>query len=106
MNQVDLKPLLDGVARLPRATALLQESGLRTVLFHLKGGETLAEHNTRGAIVIQCLTGQSTLVAGDERIEMTPRLLTSLAPGVPHSVSAQQDTLLLVTISEQMPARS
>jgi quercetin dioxygenase-like cupin family protein len=106
MNQVDLKSILDGVAPLPRATTLLHESGLRTVLFHLKGGETLSEHHTRGATVIQCLTGQSTLAASDERVEMTPGLLTSLAPGVPHSVSAQQDTLLLVIISEQMPAPS
>lgn len=106
MRQVDLRSFLNDTAPLPRATTLLQESGLRTIMFHLKAGAELPQHQTRGAITIHCLSGHSTLVAGKERVEMTPMLLLSLAPGVPHSVVAQQDTLLLVTISEQVPPQS
>jgi hypothetical protein len=45
------------------------------------------------------------LARRDERVEMTPALLISLAPGVPHTLIAHQDTVLLVTISEQIPAQ-
>jgi quercetin dioxygenase-like cupin family protein len=90
---------------LPRATTLLRERGLRAVLFQLKAGEELPEHQTRGAITIQCLNRLSSLLAGDERVEKAPALLISLAPGVPHTVIARQDTVLLVRISEQIPAQ-
>lgn len=106
MNQADLHSLLNSKIALPRATALLRERGLRAVLFHLKAGEELPEHQTRGAIAIQCLNGLSMLLAGDERVEVTPALLISLAPGVPHTLIAREDTVLLVTISEQIPAQS
>ena len=47
-----------------------------------------------------CLKGQTTLSGGEEQIEMSPGLLASLAPGKPHSLSAQEDTPLLVTVAE------
>ena len=105
MNHADLHSLLESKTALPRATTLLRERGLRAVLFHLKAGEELPEHQIGGAIIIQCLNGLSSLLAGDERVEMTPALLISLAPGVPHTLIARQDTVLLVTISEQIPAQ-
>jgi hypothetical protein len=54
MNQADLHAFLDSKIALPRATTLLREGGLRAVLFHLKAGEELPEHQRRGAITIQC----------------------------------------------------
>jgi quercetin dioxygenase-like cupin family protein len=81
---------------------LFRENGLRTLLLHLNSGEQIPEHQTRGAITVQCLQGEAILLSGDERLELRPNLLLSLAPGMPHSVAAQQDTLLLVTISEQV----
>jgi quercetin dioxygenase-like cupin family protein len=106
MNQADLHSFLDSKVALPRTTTLLRESGLPAVLFHLKAGEELPKHHTRGGITVQSLAGQSILLAGDERVEMTPALLISLAPGIPHRVIAQEDTLLLVTIWEPMPAQT
>ncbi len=51
---------------------------------------------------VLCLRGEAIFLSCDERAELRPDLLLSLAPGMPHSVAAQQDTLLLVTISEQI----
>src|SRR6478752_7444016 len=102
MMHVNLQDFLGDTAKLPRTTTLLRENGLRTLLLHLKAGEQIPEHQTRGAITVHCLKGEATFLSGDERAELRPNLLLSVAPGIPHSVAAQQDTLLLVTISEQI----
>jgi quercetin dioxygenase-like cupin family protein len=102
MSHADLHPYLSDTAGLARTTALFRENGLRTLLLHLKAGEQIPEHQTRGAITVHCLKGEASFSSGDERVELRPDSLLSVAPGMPHSVAAQQDTLLLVTISEQV----
>ena len=102
MTHADLHSFLSDTAGLGRTTMLFRENGLRTLLLHLKAGEQIPEHQNRGAITVHCLKGEAIFLSGDERAELRPDLLLSLAPGMPHSVAAQQDTLLLVTISEQI----
>ncbi len=103
MNQADLQRLLSDRAELPRSTTLLRESGLRTLLLHLKAGEQIPEHQTRGAITVHCLDGDGVFSMADDRVELRPGLLISVPPAMPHSVSAVEDMLLLVTISEHIP---
>ena len=102
MNQIDLRSFLTDSAALPKSTTLVRENGLRTLLLHLKDGEGLPEHHTKGAITVECLKGKVTFLAGEEKVELAPGLLISLAPGKPHSLTAGEDSLLLVTISEQI----
>ncbi len=105
MKQVDLHSFLNDATTLPRTTTLVREEGLRTLLLHLKAGEQIPEHQTRGAIIVQCLAGHVSF-ASDDRVDLTPGLLVSLEPGTPHSLNAQEDTLLLVTISEDLATTS
>lgn len=100
MSQTDLRTFLSSYAELPRTTTLSREEGLRTLLLHLKPLEQIAEHQTRGAITVHCLQGGGVLLLAGERVGLKPGLWISLPPGAPHSVSAEQDTLLLVTVSE------
>ncbi len=102
MKQTDLGTFLSAADRLPRATTLFQESGLRGLLLHLKAGEQIPEHQTRGAITVHCLQGEATFGSGEEQATLRPASLISLAPATPHRVMAQQDTLLLVTVGEQV----
>jgi quercetin dioxygenase-like cupin family protein len=104
MTHADLHPFLTDATELARTTTLFRENGLRTLLLHLKAGEQIPEHQTRGAITVHCLRGEAIFLSGDARFDLRPALLVSLAPGTRHSVVAQQDTLLLVTISEQIRA--
>jgi quercetin dioxygenase-like cupin family protein len=101
MNQTQLQPLLDEVGQLPRSTTLIHENGVRCLVLHLKPGEEIPEHNAPGAITVHCLTGHARFLAGGESAELTASSLISLPAGVPHSLIAQQETLLLVTLSEQ-----
>ncbi|HZS55786.1 MAG TPA: cupin domain-containing protein [Bryobacteraceae bacterium] len=102
MKLTDLDTFLNDSIDLPRTTTLFRENGLRAVLFYLKSGEGLPEHHTAGAITVQCLKGHALFSAGGERVPLKPNWLLSLAPGVSHSLIAHHDTLLLVTISEQI----
>jgi quercetin dioxygenase-like cupin family protein len=101
MMHVGLQSFLEDTAKLSRTTTLFRENGLRTLLLHLTSGEQIPEHQTRGAITVHCLQGEATFLSGEERVELRSASLISVAPGAPHSVIAQQDTLLLLTISEQ-----
>jgi quercetin dioxygenase-like cupin family protein len=105
MTHIDLNSHLANMGSLPRSSTLLRETGLRCVLLHLKPGEEIPEHHARGAITVHCLTGQSTFVANLDRAQLVPHSLISVPAGTPHSVSAQQESLLLVTISDQTPAQ-
>ncbi len=102
MTHADLHSFLSSTTALGRTTTLFRENGLRTLLLHLNAGEQMPEHQTRGAITVHCLKGEATFSTSDERADLKPGLLLSLAPGMPHSVAAQEETLLLVTISEQI----
>lgn len=97
---------LDNLRANTRTTPLFHESGLRTLLLHLNAGENMPEHQTRGAILVHCLTGQGVFAAGAERTELRPGILISVPPSEPHSVTAaaDQELLLLVAISEQVAA--
>jgi len=102
MTRADLHSFLSDTVGLGPTTTLFRENGLRTLLLHLKAGEQIPEHQTRGALTVHCLKGRATFASGDERAELRPELLISLPPQAPHSVLAQQDTVLLLTISEHV----
>lgn len=89
-------------ATLPRSTTLFHEPGIRGLLLHLKAGEQIPEHSTPGSITVQSLKGEATFAIGEEQTMLTPGSLVSLAPAVPHRLTARQDSLLLVTIREEI----
>ncbi|HEU5022383.1 MAG TPA: cupin domain-containing protein [Bryobacteraceae bacterium] len=106
MTAADLENLRANTAAFPRTTPLFREAGLRTMLLHLNAGENIPEHQTRGALLVHCLSGRGAFASGDERTDLRPGVLISVPPAAPHSVTAaaDQEVLLLVTISEQVAA--
>jgi len=106
MNQTDLQNFFNDSTGLPRTITLFREAGLRTLLLHLKPGEQIPEHQTRGAISVQCLKGETTFSSGSEQVVLKAGSLIALPPAAPHSLIAQQETLLLITVSEQAPSVS
>lgn len=105
MTRIDLNPQLTNIASLPRSTTILRENGLRCLLLHLKPGEEIPEHQTRGAITVHCLSGQASFVANSDRVELVPHSLITVPAGTPHSVTGLQESLLLVTVAEPAPAQ-
>lgn len=105
MTRIDLNSHLTNIASLPRSTTVLRENGLRCLLLHLKPGEEIPEHQAPGAITVHCLTGQASFVANTDRVELVPHALITVSAGTPHSVSAREESLLLVTVAEPTPAQ-
>ena len=106
MKHTDLQAFQNDTTALARATPLFQEHGLRGLLLHLKAGEQIPEHRTQGSISIQSLKGEAIFSSGEEQVTLRPGSLISLAPAIAHRVTAQQDTLLLVTIREEIRNQS
>ena len=102
MTRADLNNFTNDPAALPRTTTLLREVGLRTLVLHLKAAERIPEHQTAGAILVQCVEGQGVFAAGEDIAELRPGVLISVPAAALHSVAAAEDRdlLLLVTISE------
>jgi quercetin dioxygenase-like cupin family protein len=100
MNQVDLSTYMANSASLSRMTPLLREEGLRSFLLHLKASEEMPSHQTRGAITVQCLLGKALFVEGEDRAELVPGIVVCVQGGKPHSVHAEADSLMLVTVSD------
>lgn len=102
MKPTDLQTFQLDTAALPRSTTLFREPGMRGILLHLNAGEQIPQHSAAGAITVQSLKGEVIFTAGEEEIKLAPGALVSLAPAVPHAVVAQQDSLLLVTLREEI----
>lgn len=100
MSHIDLNALLADASALPRSTTLVRENGLRCILLHLKPGENIPEHQARGPISVHCLGGEVQFSAGEERTDLRAGLLITLKAGLPHALTAREDSLLLVTLSE------
>jgi quercetin dioxygenase-like cupin family protein len=98
MNHCDLNALL--ASALPRSATILRENGLRCLMLHLNAGEEIPSHRARGAITVHCLRGEVRFCAGEEEFLLRAGLLISLSQDSPHSLSALQESVLLVTMSE------
>ncbi len=104
MNQSDLNTLLADTSALPRSTIILRENGLRCLVLHLKAGEELREHSAPGAISVHCLRGEVRFSAGEDKLDLRAGVLITLTAGAPHAVVAQEESVLLVTMSEPVQA--
>ena len=102
MTQSDLNAFLTNASALPRSTTIVRENGLRCLLLHLKAGEEIPEHRARGAITVHCLRGEIRFSAGEEELVLRSGLLISLTADSPHALVAQQESVLLVTMSEPL----
>ncbi|MDQ2807593.1 MAG: AraC family ligand binding domain-containing protein [Chloroflexota bacterium] len=69
------------------------------LLFAFEPGGVLADHQAHGAVTIHLIEGAVTVQAAAQTYELTPATLVTLAPDVPHSVTATQASTLLVMVA-------
>jgi quercetin dioxygenase-like cupin family protein len=117
-NQQALRPapggmltltLVDEIARLKaepewasldrHAISLIKDEALNVMLIVLKQGARLSEHHTKGPIAVQLLSGAVSLDRGAEHQMVRAGMMLALARDVPHSLSALEDTALLLITS-------
>lgn len=67
----------------------------------MRAGARLAEHQTEGALTLQCLEGCVRLsTAGGRPIDQRAGELVALDAGIKHSVEAATECALLVTVAQ------
>jgi uncharacterized protein (DUF2249 family) len=89
----------------PALRTLLPGPGQRVMLLCLGAGQTLPEHTTSDAVIVQTLSGWTTFYEGPSPFEMTNGMLIRVEAGTPHSLTAHEDSVLLVTILAPLVGR-
>lgn len=90
----------DGQVR-HRQKALYKDGGLTIALFVFPPGTGLPVHRAAGTVSMHVLHGRLNVTAGDEHHDLSAGQMLLLAPGVPHALTAESESELLVTVSLQ-----
>ena len=82
----------------PQTTTLIKTESIEVIRVVMSKGKEFARHKVPGEITLQCLEGSATLHLGDRECELSPGVLTYLPGGQEHSLTANADSALLLTI--------
>lgn len=96
-ERVDVRPL--GV-RLSAAqtTTLVKTDSIEVIRLVLPAGKEIAQHEVPGEITLQCLEGKVQFCAGESVCELAAGELIYVGGSEPHSLHADEDSSLLLTI--------
>jgi quercetin dioxygenase-like cupin family protein len=80
-----------------QAVSLVKDGPLNVLLMTLKKGAELGEHRTRGPLSLHVLTGAIRFHARSQQITLAAGCVLALDRDVAHSVTAIEDSSLLLT---------
>ncbi|QDU56130.1 cupin domain-containing protein [Aeoliella mucimassa] len=84
-----------------------QDDSSKAVLFAFDAKQELSEHTAAMPAVLLFIEGQARVSLGDETLEATAGTFIHMAPHLPHSISAEVPTkmlLLLMKASKSKPS--
>lgn len=73
--------------------------GLQLFLLYVRAQGYVPAHQVAGPITVQTIFGDARLAVGNQSYSLPQGSVISIAAGVPHDVSADSETVLLVTHS-------
>ena len=82
-----------------QSRTLAREAGVSLVLMALEGGDAVPEHATHGATSIMPVRGHTVVTIGGEDADLRPGALVFLQPNVRHEIRAEEQSVVLLTIS-------
>lgn len=86
------------------ARTLVKYDDLRLVLIAIRADAQIPDHRTEGRIVIQALDGHLRVRAEGRTFDLRAGSVLTLDRGLPHGVSALEDSTFLLTIAWPRPA--
>lgn len=95
----DLRKLTQFHEDKPYVQVLSDIGDARLVLFTFKAGQQLKEHHTTSQILVQVLRGRATFSTAGNSVKLQAGMVLQLEENVPHSVLAQTDAVMLVTMT-------
>lgn len=84
------------------AITVFKTNGMRIVLIALHKGAELAKHTAKGVISVQVLEGKMLFTTGDQPVELDKGQMLTLHEGIPHSVTAKEETIFLLTLTTML----
>jgi quercetin dioxygenase-like cupin family protein len=93
----DVRPLSQGLASAGTHT-LVKSSAIEVIRLVLPAGKEIPQHIAPGDITLQCLEGRVTLTVASHSLQMTQGSMVHLLSSQPHSLQAEEDSSLLLTI--------
>ncbi len=87
-----------------RQETIYHHEAVTLILFSFEEGGSLPDHQANGTVTIQALEGRLQVQAGEEAYTLQPGNMVLLAPNIRHSVTATEQSALLVTVSRESRA--
>ncbi len=83
----------------PYVQVLSDIGAARLVLFAFRAGQQLKEHTTSSQIMVQVLQGTITFTAIGQSVKLHEGMLIQLEATIPHSIFAETDAIILLTLT-------
>lgn len=103
---IDLPKFMEQIKREPawlngprNAITVFKSDYLRIVLIALHSGAELPTHTADGTISVQVLQGLLRFGTAEESVQLENGQMVTLHQGIPHSVLALEESMLLLTLS-------
>lgn len=77
---------------------LYQDDSLKVVLFGFDAGQELSEHTAAVPAMLQFLDGDATVTLSDKTIDAAANTFVHMAAKLPHSISANEPTRMLLLL--------
>ena len=97
LEVIDIRPL-GAALRASVTTSIIKTERLQLMRLVLPAGASLPEHKVAGEVTIQCIEGVVAIGTPLRECRLRAGELVLLPGGEPHSVRAQQDASLLVSV--------
>lgn len=93
-------PIAAPISNIP-GRAIYADSRIKVLLLPFWAGQTLAEHHTPHDAIMHVLSGSGQVTLGSDRHEVQAGSWMRMAGGLPHSIHAKTDLLLLLQVLMQ-----
>ncbi|MGA2283258.1 MAG: cupin domain-containing protein [Candidatus Dormibacteria bacterium] len=77
---------------------IFRDSQTEVTVFGFAAGEGLSEHQASRTAIVQVMKGRLEFIADGEQLNAEPGFWLHLEPGTPHSLSAREPTIMLLTL--------
>jgi quercetin dioxygenase-like cupin family protein len=77
---------------------VFRDQRTEVTVFGFDAGEGLSEHQTSRAATVQVTKGRLEFIADGEKLEAEPGFWLHMEPGTPHSLTAREPTVMLLTL--------
>lgn len=81
----------------PKPKLLIKTEPMNVMRLVLPAGKAIPEHKAANDITVQCIAGKVEFTTMGKTLTMTPGTMLFLPPGELHSLTATEDSIMLVT---------